>query len=93
MPPRMVLQLPRPVPDVILNLIDRLLSHHAWHPHIAHEPADRRLSAEINHHRARSETLKGLTDVLFVAPDPFIFSNRIRINTLALQARAATAGR
>ncbi len=35
-------------------------------------------------------TLRGLADVLYVAPDPLIFSNRIRINTLALQARAAT---
>ena len=35
-------------------------------------------------------TLRGLTDVLYVAPDPLIFSSRIRINTLALQSRAAT---
>ena len=34
--------------------------------------------------------LKGPTDVLYVAADPLMFSNRIRINTLALQARTAT---
>jgi putative ABC transport system substrate-binding protein len=35
-------------------------------------------------------TLRGLTDVLYVTPDPLIFSNRIRINSLALQLRVAT---
>ena len=36
------------------------------------------------------EALKGRADALYVAPDPLLFANRIRINTLALGARLPT---
>ena len=36
------------------------------------------------------EALKGRADALYVVPDPLVFTNRIRINTLALGARLPT---
>ena len=36
------------------------------------------------------EGLKGRADALYVLPDPLLFANRIRINTLALGARLPT---
>ena len=36
------------------------------------------------------ETLKGRAEALYVCSDPFVFTNRIRINTLALAARLPT---
>ena len=36
------------------------------------------------------ESLKGRADALFVAPDPLVNNNRVRINTLALGARLPT---
>src|SRR5215831_17382619 len=36
------------------------------------------------------ESLKGRADALFVAPDPLVNTNRVRINTLALGARLPT---
>ena len=36
------------------------------------------------------ESLKGRADALFVAPDPLVNTNRVRINTLALAARLPT---
>jgi putative ABC transport system substrate-binding protein len=36
------------------------------------------------------EMLKGQTDALYVLPVPLLFTNRVRINTLALSARLPT---
>jgi putative tryptophan/tyrosine transport system substrate-binding protein len=36
------------------------------------------------------ESLKGRADALYVASDPLLFTNRIRVNTLALGARLPT---
>jgi putative ABC transport system substrate-binding protein len=36
------------------------------------------------------EALKGRTDALYVTPDPLVATNRVRINTLALNARLPT---
>jgi putative ABC transport system substrate-binding protein len=36
------------------------------------------------------EALKGRADALYVAPDPLVLSNRVRINTLALGLRLPT---
>ena len=36
------------------------------------------------------ETLKGRAEALYVCSDPLVFTNRIRINTLALAARLPT---
>jgi putative ABC transport system substrate-binding protein len=39
---------------------------------------------------AAFEALKGRTETLYVPPDPVLFTNRVRINTLALAARLPT---
>ena len=36
------------------------------------------------------EELKGRADALYILPDPVLFTNRLRINTLALGARLPT---
>ena len=54
---------------------------------LAVDPLEIRRTGDID---APFETLKGGADALYVAADPLVIANRIRINTLALGARLPT---
>jgi putative tryptophan/tyrosine transport system substrate-binding protein len=54
---------------------------------LAVDPLEIRRTGDID---AAFETLKRGADALYVAPDPLLIANRIRINTLALGARLPT---